>query len=199
MKVFYDFIFHCIVVIIITILAQQRDTYYKSLQAFTLITECSAEKLLNILLCVSSIINSSWSGLNLSWGGRIAPSWTITLPGGSDFGLMWTCTLFISQQRAQILGCALLKGLCVSQWHSHHWVKVWTLGYSSPYWGNTLGSGFNWRNWPFDKAHHQTVIIRSMTCCFQNHFRFETRSSTVTVNCRGAVPGRAAAPDGGRD
>lgn len=69
----------------------------------------------NILLCVSSTINSSWSRLNLGWGGRIAPSRTATLPGGFDFGLVWTCSAYFYSSKAQVLGCASLKGPCVSQ------------------------------------------------------------------------------------
>lgn len=72
----------------------------------------------NILLCVSSTINSSWSRLHLGRGGRIAPSHTTTLPGGFDFGLMWTCSAYFYSSKAQILGCALLRGPCVSQWVS---------------------------------------------------------------------------------
>ncbi len=92
----------------------------------SLSSRSAAQKSFLIYYSVSSFINSSWSGLNLGWGGGIAQSCTITLPAGFDFGLMWTCTLFILQLRAQIVGCALLKGQSISQWHSNHFeCKFW--------------------------------------------------------------------------
>lgn len=89
-----------ITIITITILAQKCDIYFihNSLPTFTLFRECRAGKLLNILLYVSSILNSSWWGLDLGWGGRgrIAPVCTTNLPvgvAGLDCGLLWALGL----------------------------------------------------------------------------------------------------------
>lgn len=110
----------------------------------------------NILLCVSSTINSSWSRLNLSWGGRIAPFRTTTLPGGFDFGLMWTCSAYFYSSKAQILGCALLKGPCVSQRVSCYLeckCGRWAMA------GKYFDFGYKW-DWPFAEAQHWAMIIQ---------------------------------------
>lgn len=108
----------------------------------------------NILLCVSSTINSSWSRLNLGWGGRIAPSHTTTLPGGFDFGLTWTWPAYFYSSKAQILGCALLKGPCVSQQVSCYLeCKCGRRAMA----GKCFNFGYNW-DWAFDW--HWAMIIQ---------------------------------------